>query len=112
MGVPHCNDSVTGMEGIEGNAGKSEGLGSQRTGFVAHCPHCGAERPFVPARVAVWRHAVLSVLTGGLWLVPWAAMLMGKSMRPWRCAACGWHKPEFRPEIRKGVKKVQPPTVE
>ena len=77
-------------------------------------------------RVAVWRHALLSVVTGGVWLVVWGALLMGKCLRPWRCAVCGWHKAEFRPECGAGVrkktaapedrgdggKKVQPPTVE
>jgi hypothetical protein len=75
----------------------------------------------VRARVPIARHALLSVLTGGLWLVGWAALLIGTWMRPWRCAACGWHKPEFRPECRRKSagpipveegKKVQPPTVE
>jgi hypothetical protein len=84
------------MEGTEGNAGKSEELGAERTGFTAHCAHCRAERLFVHVRVAVWRHALLAVLTGGLWLMVWAALMMGKWMRPWRCAVCGWHKAEFR----------------
>jgi len=38
---------------------------------------------------------VLVLLTGGLWLVSWVALCIGKVMRPWRCEHCGWHKPEF-----------------
>jgi hypothetical protein len=38
---------------------------------------------------------MLSIFTGGLWLVSWAALCIGKTLRPWRCEHCGWHKPEF-----------------
>ena len=77
-----CNDAIYGMEGIGGNAGCSTRLGSERIGFAAHCPHCREERPFVPVRVAVWRHAVLSVVTGGLWLVVWGAAADGEMAAP------------------------------
>ena len=40
-------------------------------------------------------HAFLSVITGGLWLISWAAICVGKIRYPWRCEHCGWHKPEF-----------------
>ncbi len=68
----------------------------ERTGFRAHCPHCRGESIFIHARVSNRRHLVLTVLTGGIWFPVWAALLLGKCLRPWRCGVCGWHKPEFR----------------
>lgn len=41
-------------------------------------------------------HLVLTICTGGLWLVSWVAVCIGQVMRPWRCEHCGWHKPLFR----------------
>ncbi len=40
-------------------------------------------------------HFIVTICTGGLWLVSWVAVCIGKLMRPWRCEHCGWHKPEF-----------------
>jgi hypothetical protein len=79
---------------------KTEGLGKGRAGFTAHCPHCREERVFIHARLSIRRHLILTILTGGLWGVVWAALLIGKSLRPWRCSVCGWHKPEFRKTCR------------
>jgi hypothetical protein len=98
----------------------NEGLGSGRAGFKAHCPHCRREEDFIHARLSCRRHLLLTILTAGLWSVVWAALLLGKCLRPWRCSICGWHKPEFRKTVQVPVprnpnnprKKVQPPTVE
>ncbi len=89
---------------------------------MAHCPHCRCESLFVEARVAHHKHLIFTVLSAGLWLIPWAALVLGKLLRPYRCQICGWHKPEFRKIMRSasgrlydpalGAKKMQPPTVE
>jgi len=84
------------MKDIEGEAGKNAGLGLERTGFTAHCPHCRRESVFIHVRVSNRRHLLLTLLTGGLWCVVWIGLLFGKCLRPWRCAVCGWHKAEFR----------------
>jgi hypothetical protein len=103
------------MEGTEGNAGKKAGLGLEPTGFTAHCPHCRRETLFIPARIRHSRHLLIIVLTAGLWTIVWAALVLGKCLRPWRCSVCGWHKPEFRknsPLPAPSPREVQPPTVE
>jgi hypothetical protein len=41
-------------------------------------------------------HLLFTVITLGLWLVPWIAVCIAQVMRPWRCEHCGWHKPVFR----------------
>lgn len=61
----------------------------------AYCPRCRHQQIFVRAQIHHLQHLILSILTGGLWLVSWAALCIGKIMRPWRCEHCGWHKPEF-----------------
>ena len=62
----------------------------------AYCARCRHKHAFVQTSVNHWFHFILSVFTLGLWLVSWAAVCIGKLMRPWRCEHCGWHKPEFR----------------
>ena len=61
----------------------------------AHCPRCRHQQTFVKATINHPFHVVLGIVTGGLWLVSWIALCVGKHMRPWRCEHCGWHKPEF-----------------
>ena len=63
-------------------------------------------------------HVMLSLATGGLWLVSWLALCIGKFMRPWRCEHCGWHKPEFghqselaAPAQPPRPKRIRPPRV-
>jgi hypothetical protein len=89
------------MEGTTGLTHASGEVESTRTGFTAYCPHCRHEALFTHMHVANRRHLVLSIVTGGLWLVVWFAVLLGRVLRPWRCTACGWHKPEFR-KMRTG----------
>ena len=90
--------------------------GSLPAGFAAHCPHCRCQSTFIPARLSHQRHLCVTILTFGLWSIVWLALLLGKSLRPWRCNTCGWHKPEFRaaPPIPPAhpPEKVQPPTVD
>ena len=61
----------------------------------AHCPRCRHQQTFIKARLNHPLHLVLSLLTAGLWLVSWAALCVGKVLRPWRCEHCGWHSPVF-----------------
>jgi hypothetical protein len=77
---------------MENNDGHPAG----RAGFTAHCPRCRRDEVFIHARLARRRHLILALLTAGAWLPVWFALFILKSLRPWRCRACGWHKPEFR----------------
>jgi len=56
---------------------------------------CRHRQVFVRAESNHLLNLFLTVLTGGLWLVSWVAVCIGKSMRPWCCEHCGWHEPEF-----------------
>src|SRR5208337_444510 len=71
--------------------------------IVAHCTSCRCERIFVRARVRHLRHFMSTLLTGGLWLIAWLAVSIARSIRPWRCENCGWHKPEFRGHLREAI---------
>lgn len=84
-----------GMDGAQGITEANGERGTSRVGFTAYCPHCRMETLFTHLKVANRRHLILSILTGGLWIVVWLAVLLGRLLRPWRCSVCGWHKPEF-----------------
>jgi hypothetical protein len=112
-------DAATGAQGCTGSPGSEPGL----EGFTAHCPRCRQESLFVEAHIAHRKHLLLTLVTAGLWLVPWCALILGKTLRPYRCYVCGWHKPEFRKTTQISLphrpatasitpKKMQPPTVE
>jgi hypothetical protein len=87
----------------------NEGIDSGRAGFTAYCPHCRREAIFVHARLRNQRHLLLTLVTAGAWAVVWAALFIGKCLRPWRCGVCGWHKPEFRKAIPLSRSKPQAP---
>ena len=69
---------------------------NSRTEVVAFCPMCRTKRSFrwQASPHAGW-NLLLVVVTCGLWLPVWISKLFFTEMRPWRCLACGWHKPEF-----------------
>jgi hypothetical protein len=72
--------------------------------IVAHCSSCRCDRLFVKQRTRHLRHILAIVLTGGLWLIPWIAICIESAIRPWRCEACGWHKPEFRLPLKEAIR--------
>ena len=72
-------------------------------GVVAYCTSCRCERLFVKNRIRHLLHFLATVFTGGLWIVPWLAICVEGAIRPWRCEACGWYKPEFRRSLRDTV---------
>jgi len=67
----------------------------------AHCPSCRHQQIFIEDKINHPLHLTLVFLTGGLWLVSWIAICIGKFLRPWRCEHCGWHKPEFGVRLRE-----------
>jgi hypothetical protein len=65
----------------------------------AHCPRCRHRQPFLREKVNHPLHLLLTILTGGLWLISWIALAIGRLRYPWRCEHCGWHSPVFgKPE--------------
>ena len=84
----------------EGEMENIEAPGKDRDGIRAFCTHCRREQTFIHAPLSNRFHLILTVVTFGLWLPVWAALLFGRSLRPWRCKQCGWHKPEFRGTTR------------
>jgi len=59
--------------------------------FCARCKH---RQSFEITSINHPLHFLITVLTGGLWGISWAAHTLGMISRPWRCKHCGWHKPD------------------
>lgn len=52
-----------------------------------YCPNCGCDVLALSNSVNHVLHLILSVLTGGLWLLVW--VLMAARVKDWRCSRCG-----------------------
>jgi len=90
-------------DGASGESQRAETVTPTRDGIVAHCAACRCERVFHLHRIRHRMHLLWTVLTGGIWLLPWLAFCIETTLRPWRCTVCGWHKPEFRVPIREAL---------
>jgi hypothetical protein len=77
----------------------------------AYCPHCKHTQRFVRMEILHWVHAILTVVTCGLWAVSWAALVIGQRFIPWRCKHCGWSYPDFS-KIRKSRSGKSEPKTE
>jgi len=53
------------------------------------CDVCGRERTFYRREINHKLHFILSIITGGLWLISWASLVMLYSHASWTCGACG-----------------------
>lgn len=53
----------------------------------AFCMHCGQHRLVKAAGVNHILHLLLTVVTGGLWIIPWCILAM--RAKKWRCSECG-----------------------
>ncbi len=73
----------------------------EREKIAGYCSACKCESVFERHQTRHKLHFVFTVLTGGLWLIPWLAVCIEGALRPWRCDVCGWHKPEFRRSLKK-----------
>lgn len=51
-----------------------------------YCPNCQSDVLAVSNSVNHVLHLLLSILTGGLWLLVW--LLMAASVKDWRCSRC------------------------
>lgn len=58
---------------------------------AGHCVHCGRSVLFVRrlALVSHRLHALLSLLTAGLWLIGWLLCCRRAAERTWECQECG-----------------------
>jgi hypothetical protein len=61
----------------------------------AHCPRCKHTQRFIRVQTTHWFHAVMTIITCGLWIVSWIAIVIGRRIWPWRCKHCGWNDPDF-----------------
>ncbi len=91
-------------DGTGGRTGTLHGEEAECGEFAAHCASCRCERVFVRPPTGNLRHLILTLLTGGLWLIVWLAVSIERSIRPWRCEICGWHKPEARVPLREALR--------
>lgn len=54
------------------------------------CHECGAKRRFIgPKTPNHIMHAILSVLSAGLWLIVWGALVLIHMNKSFECEACG-----------------------
>lgn len=67
----------------------------------AHCSACNAPRKVERQTPNHILHLLLSVLTGGLWLVVWIALAL--IPRPWRCATCGSSRVGMAAQMADGM---------
>jgi hypothetical protein len=75
---------------------RASGTTSERVwGF---CPHCGHRQLFFRSEIHHRFHLFLSIITAGLWLVSWVAVVIIHRLRPWHCSHCGCSRPVFPPE--------------
>lgn len=54
-----------------------------------YCRHCDAVMPTVKKSPNHILHLILSLLTGGFWLIIYALVAFETSFRSWRCQRCG-----------------------
>ncbi len=66
------------------------------------CPTCNTDRKFHREGINHRLHLILTVLTGGLWLVSWIAITIGRRYEPWNCNICDM--PHHPPSANKKKK--------
>ena len=52
------------------------------------CVACDSDQPFRKARVQHALHALVSILSFGLWLPVWLGVTVRGALRPWVCRRC------------------------
>ena len=62
---------------------------SSRRFISFYCERCGFVRNFTKRAFEHRRHLAATILTCGLWGIPWAILARKDSQRPWRCCVCG-----------------------
>jgi predicted RNA-binding Zn-ribbon protein involved in translation (DUF1610 family) len=55
----------------------------------AHCPNCNRQTRAIGDRPNHGLHAVLTILTFGLWGIVWIIMSIKKASSGYRCQSCG-----------------------
>src|SRR5579862_7986951 len=55
----------------------------------AFCPQCGHRQTFERREVRHKVHLLFAILSGGLWLISWIALVIGQRFLPWSCNQCG-----------------------
>ena len=53
-----------------------------------HCRHCQQKQSFRKPRVHHAESLALTILTAGIYLIPWAIACYRRLRSPWRCRVC------------------------
>lgn len=56
---------------------------------LRYCPKCGGTMPAEKSSPNHILHIILSIVTAGLWLIPYAIIAFESSFKPWRCQKDG-----------------------
>ncbi|MEO7319557.1 MAG: hypothetical protein ABIZ56_11260 [Chthoniobacteraceae bacterium] len=65
-----------------------------------YCRHCRQEHSFRKPSVEHGENLALSIITAGLYLIPWAVACYRRMRSPWRCRVCSR---SYRPEETQPV---------
>lgn len=55
---------------------------------MRYCPRCDATMPCEKNGLNHILHIILSVITGGMWLIIYALLAIGGSFNAWKCQKC------------------------
>ena len=67
------------------------------------CEKCGTKETFRKPKINHGFHLFMTVITGGIWLISYAAVLIGHRFQPWECSNCSHQQ--------YPVKKTTPPVL-
>jgi hypothetical protein len=70
---------------------RASGPGNDR--LRAYCVRCRHVQLFRRIEPEHGCHAMLTLITAGLWLVSWLSVVLVARLSPWRCPRCEWHLP-------------------
>ena len=68
---------------------------------IGFCDVCGREMTFYRRTIDHKLHFILSILTGGLWLVSWLSLILLRNEEKWTCTNCEATKK--LPSLRKKI---------
>lgn len=70
------------------------------------CPHCDSTRGLYRRMAHHEWHALVAVLTLGLWTVPWLVVWWAEHRQPWRCRKCRQRVAPPAPLVRPALSTI------
>jgi len=64
---------------------------------TSYCPRCEQMRRFTKRAMESRPHLLATVLTLGLWGLPWMVLARRNAARLWHCCVCGKHRKTLAP---------------